>query len=246
MRRTGTHVVGSHAAEYEAALDAMGTWRLHMVAGGDRALLNTGDHSGIHVVPGHAVAGRFVELSTVPFMAYRTVRSLSPSSLRLPRARPALLRLVVLRSSGLRESSPHTSVCFRRVYGRSSAARGSAERADCAACGVLAVAQVDVRAMCSDKFGNTGATGKAVVSVDHFLTMSSWLGSPDAKKRFELSDPLVTGSPLRTAQVQLPGAGRWKIMLEAPIDGEFTMEGDPKFKVLAEHELDIPDDPSLQ
>jgi hypothetical protein len=80
MQRTGTHVVGSHSAEYEAALDAMGTWRLHMVAGGDRALLNTGDHSGIHVVPGHAVAGDFVELSTVQFMAYRTVRLLSPSS----------------------------------------------------------------------------------------------------------------------------------------------------------------------
>lgn len=62
---------------------------------------------------------------------------------------------------------------------------------------------MDVRAMCSDRFGNTGATGKAVVSVDHFLTMSSWLGSPDAKKRFELSDPLLTGVPLRTAQVQV-------------------------------------------
>lgn len=46
--------------------------------------------------------------------------------------------------------------------------------------------------------------------------------------------------------MQLPGAGRWKILLEAPIDGELTMEGLPKFKVLAEHEVDIPDDPSLQ
>jgi hypothetical protein len=46
--------------------------------------------------------------------------------------------------------------------------------------------------------------------------------------------------------VTLPGAGRWKILLEAPIEGEFTMEGLPKFKVLQSTELDIPDDPSLE
>jgi hypothetical protein len=66
----------------------------------------------------------------------------------------------------------------------------------------LAYRTVDVSALCADRFGNTGATGKAVVSVDHFLTMSSWLATPDSKKRFELSDPVVTGSPIRTAQVR--------------------------------------------
>jgi hypothetical protein len=50
MRRTASYAAGSHAAEYDAALDTMGTWRIHMRAGGDRALLNTGDHSGIQVL----------------------------------------------------------------------------------------------------------------------------------------------------------------------------------------------------
>lgn len=44
---------------------------------------------------------------------------------------------------------------------------------------------------CTDAWGNEGATGPALVSIDHFLTMSSWLSSKDTKKRYELTDPVV-------------------------------------------------------
>ncbi|KAK3235394.1 hypothetical protein CYMTET_54402 [Cymbomonas tetramitiformis] len=166
--------IGEHRAEFEGKLSRMGDYHVHMVAGGDRAQLPTGEHSGVTVCAGVASEASFHALNTAGWVAFKTVA---------------------------------------------------------------------VSVACRDAFGNEGATGEALVSVDPFLKMSGWLSNANAKKRFELSDPMVTGTNTRTAQVVLPAAGKWRVIVEAPILGEFTNDGLPKYTQLCEQLVDIADNP---
>lgn len=58
--------------------------------------------------------------------------------------------------------------------------------------------------------------------------------------------PQDTGLKTRTANVTFPLAGRWKLMVEILVEGEFTELGDPKFKTLCEHLIDVLEDPNIQ